>query len=231
MKRPTPEQIEKLKHLKTEEELIAFAKENGIDLYNTDIKTQYEWTFKYTGIGRTRRANKLRPELKYVYSAYHFYGERGTRRDRVPKGRVMRTICGVDFLVRRKRLPMLKRDLKNPRIRRFIEDFAIYFNHCAMFIGINDKGSPYISSGAVIHDPERFCVNGVNVVTEKGTFDIKDRKDRALLRKLAYHYTNQRVALDYWGEAVSRDDDRSVCIIPYRLMTGEPYDFFTEDDF
>ena len=33
MKRPPPEQIEKLKQLKTEEELIAFAKENGIDLY------------------------------------------------------------------------------------------------------------------------------------------------------------------------------------------------------
>ncbi|MBD5130040.1 MAG: hypothetical protein HDT43_08960 [Ruminococcaceae bacterium] len=155
MKRPTPEQIEKLKHLITEEELIAFA----------ESAAQEETAF--------------------------------------PKDALC-AICGVDFLVRRKRLPMLKRDLKNPRIRRFIEDFAIYFNHCAMFIGINDKGSPYISSGAVIHDPERSCVNGVNVVTEKGTFDIKDRKERALLRKLAYHYTNRRVALDYGGEAVSR---------------------------
>ena len=37
MKRPTLEQIETLKQMKTEEELVVFAKENGINLYSTDI--------------------------------------------------------------------------------------------------------------------------------------------------------------------------------------------------
>lgn len=228
MKRPTPEQIKKIKQLKTEEELIAFAKENGIDLYNTDIRTRYEWTFKYTGIRLTPRPNKLLPDIKYVYSAYRFCGDYGTRYDPVPKGRVMYRIFGVDFLVRKKRMPVLKRDLKNPKIRHFLADFVLYFNHCAMFIGINIYGKPYITSSANIHEPERFCINGVNVVTEKGTFDMNDRKDKALLRKLVYHYTNQRVILEYWGEGGGYTDLRTMCIIPFRIMKGSPYDFFTD---
>lgn len=228
MKRPAPEQIERLKQLKTEEELIAFAKENGIDLYNTDIRTQNEWTFKYTGIGLTPRPNKLLPGIKYVCSAYRFYGDYGTRYDPVPKGRVMYRIFGVDFLVRKKRLPVLKRDLKNPKIRHFLADHVLYFNHCAMFIGINNNGKPYITSSAVIRKPDRFCIKGVNVVTEKGMFDMNDRKDRALLRKLTNHYTNQRVMLEYWGEGGGYTDLRTMCIIPYRIMKGSPYDFFTD---
>lgn len=229
MKRPTPEQIEKLKLMKTEEDLIAFAKENGVDLYNTDIRTRYEWTFKYTGIRLTPRPNKLLPDIKYVYSAYRFYGDYGTRYDPVPKGRVMYRIFGVDFLVRKKRLPLLKRNLKNPKIRHFLANHVLYFNHCAMFIGIDNEGKPYITSSAIIHEPERFCVNGVNVVTEKGAFDLNDRKDKALLRKLTNHYINQRVKLDYWGERHGGYTDfRTTCIIPYRIMDGSPYDYFME---
>lgn len=228
MKRPTPEQIEKIKQMKTEEELIAFAKENGIDLYNTDIRTRYEWTFKYTGIKLTPRANKIIPDIKHVISAYRFCGDYGTRYDPVPKDRVMYRIFGVDFLVRKERLPVLKRDLKNPKIRRFLADFVLYFNHCAMFIGINIYGKPYITSSANIDEPERFCINGINVVTEKGTFDMNDRKDKTLLRKLVYHYTNQRVMLEYWGEGGGYTDFRTMCIIPFRIMEGSPYDFFTD---
>lgn len=42
----TPELIERIKQMKTEEELIALARENGIDLYATDIRTHCEWMIR-----------------------------------------------------------------------------------------------------------------------------------------------------------------------------------------
>lgn len=229
MNRPTPELIEKIKQAETEEELIALAKENGVDLYNTDGRTRYEW-MKHTYISLKPKANKIIPDLKYKLSAYRFRGDYGTRHNPVPKGRVRLRLFGVDFLVSKKRLPMLKRDLKNPLVLRFLADFAISFNHSAMFIGINNKGKPYISSSAIIHEPERFNINGITVVTVKGTFDINDRKDRALLRKLTNRFINLRVKLEYIYEGGGYEDYRTMCIIPYRVMHGDEYDYFTDSD-
>lgn len=217
MKRPTPEQIEKIKRLKTEEELIAFAKENGIDLYNTDIRTRYEWTFKYTGIELTPQAKKINPDIKYDMSAYRFCGDYGTRSDPVPKGFVVFDILGVEFLVRKKRLSALSLDLKKTKIRDFLSDFVQYHNVRDMYIGINIYGEPYVRSGANIIEPEIFCVDGIDVVTEKGTFDINNEKDESLLKKLVDHYTNQRVRLSYKGDPGSYEDSSTYCIIPYEI--------------
>ncbi|MDE7361289.1 MAG: hypothetical protein K2N38_05090 [Oscillospiraceae bacterium] len=219
MKRPTPEQIEKIKQLKTEEELIAFAKENGIDLYNTDIRTRYEWTFKYTGIGFTPRANKIDPDVKYVMSAYHFYGDYGTKKEPIPEGFVICELFGIEFLVCKNKLSKLNRDLKNPKVGDFLADFAQYHNERAMFIGVNDGNMPYVSSSANIIQPENICIDGIDIVTEKGTFDISDEKDMALLRKLVDHYKNQRVRLSYWGDPGSYEDRSTYCIIPYTIKT------------
>lgn len=166
------------------------------------------------------RPYKINPEMKYDPSAYYFFPGFGTKYDPVYEGRTVFKIYGIEFLVRNERVTDFEYDVKTRAVRYFLADY--YFKrengNKSMRIYINRDGKPWVDYNiSDIIEYESFCVDGVTITTEKGTYDINDKKDVALLKKLADLHSNRRVLLEYDADAgdgtTIREHD--ACVIPY----------------
>ena len=219
---PVPELIDKIKQVKTEEELAALAKEAGIDFYNPlnnrDFRRKYKM-LRYTDITLKPEIHNMTDEVKYDFSKYRF-DDAGIKGDPVPEGFVIFDLFDVEFLVGESIAANLTADLKRPEVKHFMDLFSCYYHNCEMHIGVDVKNMPYISSFGFRHEPENLHVYGVDVIAEKGTFDVSSEKDMAILEKLTDHYKEQRVVLWYEGEnpGISVNDARMRCYIPSYIV-------------
>lgn len=232
---PSPELIEKIKQAKTEEELAALAKEVGVDLYEPSDNRSFRRKYKmlqYTDITLKPKICKMTDEVKYDVSKYRF-DDQGIKGDPVPEGYVIFDLFDVEFLARSNIAANLTADLKRPEVRRYLDLFSCYYHNCEMRIMADTGNMPYISSFGFLREPQELHVYGVNIITEKGTFDINSEKDMAVLEKLTDRYKKQRVVLWYQGEdpGISANDARMRCYIPFYLVKRDKCCYLEEDNF
>ena len=160
---------------------------------------------------KTKVPNKLNPAFKYGNIEDFFCNDDvGKEGDPVPEEYILFKAYDVEFLVKQKYVSDVN-FMRSKKMRDFLKDIAKEHKSRKMLIGINSDGYPGVydySNERHIIDKEEFNMNGVDIIMERGAYDINNPKDRVWLQKVTERFKKERVVIF----TVAGDESINQCV-------------------